>query len=265
MKNIIIMVCCLYAGTTFSQNQLDTIYANNQKAIALFFPSPIRQATVGNERFAFSYNKETAQTLGLLQASPGAESNLLAITQDGRVYSYIVKYAKNPQQLTYFINARESIGNENPQKDSSKAIHKPFVKTAPDTAYFRYYSQLLLAGRPALMARKQRKGIHLEIQKIAYMHSETYLVVSLENTSGIDFDIAYLYVYKTVGSARRKASYQKELLKVLYAHQLPSILKKNQGQQLVLVVPKFVLGKNEKLQFELRELHGSRRILLTYQ
>ncbi len=265
MKKILITLCFLYAGTCFAQYRLDTIYANEQHAVALFFPSPIRQATVGNAHFNFRYNKEEAQTLGLLQATPGADSNLLAITQDGRVYSFLLKYAKSPRQLTYFIEKSKSIGTENPQSNAPKIESKPPATVTDNTAYFRYYSQLLLASKPRVSAGKRQKGIRLEIQKIAYMRSKTYLVIAIENTSEIDFEMAYVRVFKTVGSPRRKASYQKELLNVLYAHQVPSILKKNQRQQLVLVVPKFVLGKNEKLQIELRELHGSRRVVLTYR
>ena len=41
---------------------------------------------------------------------------------------------------------------------------------------------------------------------------------------------------------------------------MPSIIKNNQSQQFVYVLPKFVLGKNEKLQIVLQELKGGKKI-----
>ena len=50
---------------------LDTIYANDTKNVALFFPEPIRQGITGSENFVFTYNRENEQYFGLLQAKPG--------------------------------------------------------------------------------------------------------------------------------------------------------------------------------------------------
>lgn len=54
---------------------------------------PIRQGITGTDNFVFSYNQEKEQYFALLQAKPGAVSNLLTITNDGEVYSYILKYS----------------------------------------------------------------------------------------------------------------------------------------------------------------------------
>lgn len=49
---------------------LDTIYANDTKNVALFFPEPIRQGVTGADNFVFTYNREKEQYFGLLQAKP---------------------------------------------------------------------------------------------------------------------------------------------------------------------------------------------------
>ena len=66
---------------------LDTIYANDTKNVALFFPEPIRQGITGSDNFVFTFNREKEQYLGLLQAKPGKESNLLVINENGAIFS----------------------------------------------------------------------------------------------------------------------------------------------------------------------------------
>ena len=97
------------------QFNLDTIYANDQKNVALFFPDPIRQGITGSENFVFTYNREKEQHLGLLQATPGVVSNLLVISTKGSVFSYIIRYSEQLDKLNYFISDSVKIGNENPE------------------------------------------------------------------------------------------------------------------------------------------------------
>ena len=84
------------------QTALDTIYANDQKNVALFFPEPIRQGITGSDNFVFTYNREKQQYFGLLQAKPGKESNLLVINQNGSIFSYIVRYREQLSNLELF-------------------------------------------------------------------------------------------------------------------------------------------------------------------
>lgn len=92
--------------------KIKTVYANENQIVAMFFPSPIRQAIVGNDAFSFSYNRTNPQHLGILQATSGQPSNLLVITIDGQIYSYHLLYNKNLSVLTYFIPIADSIGKE---------------------------------------------------------------------------------------------------------------------------------------------------------
>ena len=110
---LLLTLCCSVKGQDIKT--LDTIYANDQKNIALFFPSPIRQGITGSNNFVFTYNREKEQYFGLLQAKPGVISNLLTVTNDGQVYAYILKYADTLSKLNYFISEGESIGNEKPK------------------------------------------------------------------------------------------------------------------------------------------------------
>ena len=258
MKFIIIIAATLFTNLVVAQQKLDTIYANDKKNVALFFPEPIRQGITGTSNFVFTYNREKEQYFGLLQATPGTESNLLTVTKNGQVYSYILKYKEQLPKLNYFISLKESIGSEQPMI----LKQKPVSQAPSRIDYFKKFSNHLLKSNSGSIATKRRKGIKLQLQKMVYNASEVYLVLEIKNKSEIDFEIDYLDIYRVNGNKKRKASYQKLLIQADYKHEVPSNIKVGQSQRFVYVLPKFVLGNNEKLQIELNESKGNRKVIL---
>jgi len=262
MKTYIALLFLTHSILTAAQQPLDTIYANEQKNVALFFSNPIRQGITGADHFIFSYNMEKQQYFGLLQATPGTESNLLTITDDGQVYSYILKYAQKLNKLNYFISEKESIGNEKPKEIIQKLVVKPTNEQENKITYFQRFSEYLMDSKTEHIATKRKRGIHLRLQKLAYNASEVYLVIEIENKSEIDFEIDYLNIYRTNGNKKRKASYQSLQQKPVNKYKMPNLIRIGQSQRMVYVFPKFVLGDHEKLQIQLQELKGSRKVVL---
>lgn len=86
--------------------------------------------------------------------------------------------------------------------------------------------------------------------------------IEVKNKSGIDFEINYLNVYRTNGNKKRIASYQKLQQEVIYRYKLPYSIADEKHQRFIYVLPKFVLGANEKLMLELKEMNGSRKVVL---
>ncbi|MEM1002509.1 MAG: DUF4138 domain-containing protein [Bacteroidota bacterium] len=258
MKAIIIIAIALFTNLIVAQQTLDTIYANDKKNVALFFPEPIRQGITGTSNFVFTYNREKEQYFGLLQATPGTESNLLTGTKNGQVYSYILKYKEKLPRLNYFITPKESIGSERPVILKQKPISQPPSRID----YFKKFSNHLLKSNPGSIATNRRKGIKLQLQKMVYSASEVYLVLEIKNKSEIDFDVDYLNIYRVNGNKKRKASNQKLLLIADYKYEMPNTTKVGKSCRFIYVLPKFVLGDDEKLMIELQELRGSRKVIL---
>ena len=258
MKTCIAIILTFCTNYIIAQHSLDTIYANDKKNVALFFPEPIRQGITGTSSFVFTYNREKEQYFGLLQATPGAESNLLMLTKNGLVYSYILKYKEQLPKLNYFITSKESIGRERPVV----AKQEPIIQRTNSIDHFKKLSNHLLKSNYFPIAAKRKRGIKLQLQKMVYDTSEVYLVLEIKNNSEIDFEIAYLNIYSVNGNKKRKASYQKLQIETVYRHKMPSIVKVGQSHGFVYVMPKFVLGHNERLVMELQEHNGCRRIEL---
>lgn len=258
---------------TFVEGQtlksLDTIYANSQKNVALFFPKPIRQGITGSSNFVFTYNREKGQYFGLLQASPGEESNLLAVTNDGQVYAYILKYKSGLSKLNYFIDEKESIGNEKPlvkvdveSLNEVQPNHASNFLEAYRLEYFKKYTEFILKRPGVLLKSKRKNGMIVRVRKLVYNRSEVYVHMEIENRSGINFEIDDLNIYKIIGNKRRKSSYQKLEQEVIYKHKIPEVVKNKQIVSLIYVLPKLTLATSEKILVELNELKGARSIHL---
>lgn len=262
---LFLILSILFCSTLKAQQKLDTIYANEHKNVALFFPKPIRQGITGASHFVFTYNREKEQYFGLLQAQPGTESNLLAVTNDGRVYSYILRYRRNLPKLNYFVEDMESIGNEVRKNLQERKINRPISELDKKILFFKRFSKYLLELEPENLNTKRKKGLKLRLQKMVYQGDEVYLVMGFWNNSGIDFEIDYLNIYQVNGNKKRKASYQKLEQEIIHRFQFPSIVKDKQSNRFVFVLPKFVLGNNERLEIELQELKGNRKVVLKYR
>tara|TARA_R110002096_G_scaffold265300_1_gene458760 strand:- start:1154 stop:1951 length:798 start_codon:yes stop_codon:yes gene_type:complete len=265
MKTIITFIMLVCSISIYAQqSSVDTIFANDKMNVSLFFPNQIRQGITGTENFVLTYNREKEQYFGLLQAKPGEESNLLIITNDGQVYSYILKYSEHLSKLNYFIQEEESIGNEKPKIIDSLIVKDTLMDINDKTIYYKKFSEYLLKSKLCPIGTKRNKGMVLRLLKVAYNKDDVYLVIEIRNHSGIDFEIDYLNVSRVQGNKKRKASYQSLEQEVIYKHDMPKTVGNNNAKRLVYVLPKFVLGENERLQIELRELKGSRKLVLRY-
>lgn len=268
-KHIFLFSLLIMINAANSQNGkvMDTIFANEQMTVSLFFPDPIRQGVTGSSNYAFSFNRERAQYFGLLQATPGADSNLLVVTHNGGVYSYLLRYSQKLEKLNYFIDNSDSIGHE--RTGATTLPHQKMSTVDLDTIpnsdktldYPKLCTQLLRNPRPFDQI-KYKDGVTISITKSIYYANDVYVVFEIENGSQIDFEINTLNLYKVNGNKKRKASYQELLLSPIFQFQMPTVVPKGEQVQFVCVYPKFTLGARERLMMKLEELNGNRDVIL---
>ncbi|MFC4689957.1 DUF4138 domain-containing protein [Dokdonia genika] len=261
---ILILLLGFYAFAKAQPAQpLDTIYANEFKNVALFFPKPIRQGITGSDNFVFTYNREKEQYFGLLQAKPGKESNLLIINSNGSVFSYIVKYKVNLDKLNYFVPISESIGNEKPA--TTKIADKSHSEIEVDTNIF-YYKKFCsyLLGRNQKIGRiKSRfENIELRVENIVFNKDELYLIINIENKSSLDYDLNFLRFSIKTRQKGKKKSLQKIQLEPIFKYKIPSRIRAGETAQLAYVIPKFSISDDKRAILELNESNGERNIEL---
>ncbi|PQV51468.1 uncharacterized protein DUF4138 [Jejuia pallidilutea] len=265
MKNLILIFSFILV-TAFVEAQsqiiLDTIYANEHKNVALFFPNPIRQGITGSENFVFTYNREKEQYFGLLQSTPGSESNLLIINNNGSIFSYIVKYKEQLEKLNYFIPDSASIGNERPISNVNKKDNSVERLNFKSDYYKRFCSYLVKRRQRVGKLKKRNNGIILKIENIVFDKEELYFVITVENKSSLDYDVNFLNLTIQTRKKGKKKSLQNLNLAPVFVHNMPSRIKEAQITKLVYVVPKFSISNERLVLLELNEKNGERNVKL---
>ena len=267
MKKYIIISALIISSFAKANAQatqvLDTIYANDTKNVALFFPEPIRQGITGSDNFVFTYNRENEQYFGLLQAKPGKESNLLVVNRNGSIFSYIVRYKKQLSKLNYFIQLSNSIGNEKPL--ISDSIQTVTVKDSIDNRtyyYQKFCSYLLNTNQHIGRIKKRNEGIILSVENIVFDKDELYFVIQIENNSTLDYDLNFLNLSVETRQKGKKKSLQSLHQEPIYKHNLPSKITEGKMIRFVYVLSKFSLSNDRRAILELNEKDGERNIEL---
>lgn len=261
----ITMIVCFFTKSTAQEAVLlDTIYTNDTKNVALFFPNPIRQGLTGSDNFVFTFNREKEQHLGLLQAKPGKESNLLVITNNGTIFSYIVAYKLKLSKLNYFIPESSSIGNENGPLDRDLGIKDiPKAPSVKVQYYERFCSYLLNKQQRSLALKsKQNDGVKLSLKEIVFDKDELYFVIHIDNNSSLDYDLNFLNLSLETRQKGKKKSLQRIYKGPLFRYQVPSRIKEGTSARLVYVMPKFSISNERRAILELNEKNGERNIKL---
>ena len=260
-----ILILVISSIMTIAQNniQLDTIYANDTKNVALFFPEPIRQGITGADNFVFSYNRENEQYFGLLQATPGKESNLLIVNRSGAIFSYIVRYKEHLSKLNYFVSESESIGNEKPIDSLLKNVKKEKAHDNFKNHYYQEFCAYLLNQKQKLsFIRKKNNSILMSVENIVFDKEELYVVIKIENRSSLDYDLNYLNLYVNTRKKGKKKSLQSLIKEPLLTYNLPDKISENGISRMVLVLPKFSISKERVVVLELDEKNGERNLKL---
>ena len=242
---------------------LDTIYANDTKNVALFFPEPIRQGVTGADNFVFTYNREKEQYFGLLQAKPGKESNLLVINRNGSIFSYIVRYKSQLSKLNYFVPNASSIGNEKPIAKDTIKVNKVEDLVDNRTFYYTKFSSYLLERKQRIgTIQKRNDGIILRIENIVFDKEELYFVIQIENKSTLDYDLNFLNLLIETRQKGKRKSLQKLIQEPIYKYNLPTRIAEGKVVRLVYIVPKFSISNDRRLVVELNEKNGERDLKL---
>ncbi|MHA7864989.1 DUF4138 domain-containing protein [Flagellimonas marinaquae] len=257
---IILFFFSLY-GTSQS---LDTIYANPHQVVSLNFPNAIQTGMTGSQNFTFSFDREQADNLGLLQADKDRTSNLLVRTTGGNLYSFILAYREDLLQLHYFIGREERLKNPfQPDSQTKEVTDSILKKPAPQEKDFTLLCTQLLNRKSSIHKRSKRKnGIRAKLIDQVYHDDQVYMVYELRNRSMIPYEIGLFQLSKVLGTPKRKASYQELPITPLFEFKMPKQIGPSSSVRFVVVYPKFTLNDEERLNVKVLEAQGSRNLIL---
>ncbi|TXN37711.1 DUF4138 domain-containing protein [Flagellimonas hymeniacidonis] len=282
MRQLALILFLATAGL-FAQEEPYVLEATTDKNVFLFFPSPITKALPGNGQFRFGYNQETAEKFGVLKAvSPQGESTLHIITEDHSVYSFIVKYNKSITQFEHFFDGSEAVGNIERKQQSpieimdsvprignsiSKVVESDYFETKETSNETGFdFAKELFERKPYYKnIFKRQSDVVLRLSHIAYRDDKTYICLTIENQSTLDYDINFIQFNKIAKKASRKSNYQAIEIKPIEEETYQPFLRvgSSQIQRAVYVFDKLSIDKNKLINIELNELRGERNLKLS--
>lgn len=301
-KKILILTILLFQiDLGYSQNVAPNapqdliIYCTSNKNTNLFFSSTIKSGIVGNSNFTFGYSSNGDSKIGILKATPGAESNLLVITSNGNIYSFIVRYKAEISMLNYFVKDNMAIGNESGSvvfedgtgqqitEGEEKVLNtepEPKTKSVEAITVNNYESSTVAPSsndtnklqstankeveKPVFYNRiyGSKNKVTIKLKNISYIDNELYFTLVLSNESTLDYDINYLNFYIISRNKNRNTVAQTIPYEALYIHNNPTKILAKEESEVVFVYKKFTINENKILLVELTEDNGERTVKL---
>lgn len=241
------------------ESNLDTIYANEDMQVALFFPAPIAQAITGNPRMSFTYNKEQPQRLGLLKATPGKPSNLLVIDQQQRVYAFVLTYHKELPNLHYSFSKQAAILNLKDEENTRMNVEET-VKKLDSSSYAQAFANYLLKRDLPVLKKKREQKIKLTLFEVQFYKEQAYLMMELSNYSKVSFIPGNLHASLQTKKQGKRHSMQRQNLTLVHQINIPDILRSGETKRFALILSKFTIPEKWMLSVSVQEQNGRRHL-----
>lgn len=230
------------------------------KTVHLFFPAEVSYYDVGSSDVLIESKNDIVKLAP--KVTDFEETNLTVITSDNVCYSFLLRYSADISMLTYFI--KESAG----QRINSSARSKMFADTvrtlnavpSHESSYIAV-SREVIKKAPAYWIGTTLKKVYLAINNVYVHQDKLYFVVSVGNSSQINYDINFIKFYTVDKKKLKKASRQEVEKMPLFSFNSIETVKAGTGDHpIIFVFEKFTIDSDKKLVIEMGEKKGGRNI-----
>lgn len=181
------------------------------------------------------------------------QTNLTVITTDGMLYSFLVNYAGNPQQLQWQV-----------ERGTTSAQTVRFSDNHPLDEMKRTAESLLVSpGRFPFDTHRKHK-MKLSLRGIYVNGDIMFYHLQVSNFSNVDFDAESLrFFVKDKQRSRRTASQEIDLKPIFQLNDLDKGIVGNTVGEIVVALPKCTIPDAKRLRIELMEKSGGRHLRLS--
>jgi conjugative transposon TraN protein len=223
------------------------------KTTNLIFPYAIKSVDRGSQD-VLAQKVKGVENILLVKAGKEniAETNLSVITSDGKLYSFILSYNKNPSLLNIsFI------------KDTTLEASVALLESENNEAQMLLTAERIANEKRMLYGVRDRKfGIKLQLGGIYTKEAVVFYHLQMENQSNISYDIDMLRFYiKDKKESKRTASQELEL-QPLYVYGDTVAIEGQSNRTFVYALPKFTIPDKKYLSIQLMEQNGGRHLQL---
>ena len=237
------------------------IQVSANKTTHIIFPYDIRYADLGSKDIAGEAVEKAGNVFRLKarESNPFMETNLTVITSDGRLFSFVVSYRDQPDAVTYDLSKQLLDG------DVSKSAKLSSGSQA------RLADNLNRQGELAMHSRRKirhigfkTQGVNLYLRNILYKDDVMYVVLGMENTSKLDYDIDYLRTYvmqmKKAGESSATQDVPVDPIKVFDASEM--VIPRRNELTKVIAIERLTLEKDRRLVVQVGEESGGRQLAI---
>ncbi|SDF14425.1 Bacteroides conjugative transposon TraN protein [Mucilaginibacter pineti] len=223
------------------------------KTTNLIFPYAIKSVDKGSRDILV---QKAGGVENVLQVKAGKErfpqTNLTVITADGQLYSFVVDYAIQPQQL----NVR--LENNRPDKGLVQ-----FSLAEDNEAQVKGIAETISAKNPLLSGIKAKNNdARMQLRGLYVKDDLFYFQLELENRSDIGYDVDQLRFFIRDLEIARRTAHQELELKPRQVLGNARVIHGHSKQTVVVAIPKFTIQDKKELQIQLTELRGARNLTL---
>ncbi|MEC5144890.1 conjugative transposon protein TraN [Chitinophaga sp. 212800010-3] len=256
------IVSCILFVTAFGQvtgypemkaKKIDPYYlwVSLNQTSNLIFPYEIKSVDRGSSAILAQKAKGAENVLQVKAAAVNfPETNLSVITADGRLYSFLLKYANEPSVL----NLRFYKGEE----DGKGVMLKGFEH---DKEFYENSSLQVMEHRGFLRKRTSEQKVSLSLGSIYMRENIMFFKLTVRNNSQISYTPDYIKFIVKDRKKAKKTAIQEKVLNPLFSTEQPSIDGDSSGS-VVIVFPAFTIPRNQDLLIQVGEMNGGRTLLL---
>ena len=258
MKNVFLLLF-FFSTNAFGQKVVPVELTFN-KTVHLFFPAQVSYYDIGSSDVLIESKSDIVKLASKI--SDFEETNLTVITVDNICYSYLLRYNKDISRLTYFIgdSLGKRINSSVREKMFSDSVQKEVSRSNTESTYISV-SREIIKKAPAYWIGSTIKKTYLAINNIYIYQDKLYFVMSVGNTSSINYDISYIKFYIVDKKKLKKASRQEvEKTPIFSFNSFETISAGTGDHPIIFVFDKFTIDNDKKLSIELGEKNGGRNI-----
>ena len=253
-------------GNTFSKSSYIESYkleVTYNKTTNLVFPSAITSVDRGSSDILV---QKAAGVENILRVKADvkdfAETSLSIITADGKLYSFVVDYSKQPSYLNINVAkiSQQDSAINHPMVNKEQLIYSEPVM---DKSALAMYSDSVISKKSNIHSIHTANSKVLIALNGIYIHEDIlFCRLSFKNNSSINYDIDQLHFYICNKKKAKRTASQEIEIKPLFITGDTAMIRAVSKQPWVVALPKFTIPDGKYLSIEIMEKNGGRNLFL---
>jgi conjugative transposon TraN protein len=243
VKRVFLLLIVLIPALLHAQaiHVKERISVSTHKTVSLVFSSHVQTIDRGSEQVLVQKaNEHIVKVKAERDSFP--ESNLTILTADGRLYSFILVFATDPEKLIWSFGDSTQIKADNPLKPLTDKVSK-MKSSVPGMKYS--------SGKVSL----QWLGWFVRDNTL-------FCKIKFTNRSTIGFDIDQFQLYIRDNSISKRTASQEWIQQPLYIAGETGTIKSRSSRLWVIALDKFTLPDDKHFALEVLEKNGGRHLYL---